>query len=648
MTATAFRPVEGAEPISNYRLERLLGKGGFGEVWRARAPGGFPVALKFLAADTAASERELRSLQMLQRIRDGHLLSLFGVWRIPGFFLLAMELADSTLLDRLNTCQHQGLPGVARAELLDWFQQAARGLDFLNEAQHVLVEGGRPVGIQHGDVKPQNLLLVGSLCKVGDFGLLRQLAVTTPQKTNSMTAAYAPPEVFGGHSSAHSDQYSLAVSWCQLRGGRLPFEGPALQIMAGHLYRPPDLSMLPQAEQAAVARALSKPPQERWPSCRQFVEALRATSAEVVPARRDNAEQFLPTIASASVPTISTPGADVPRGRGPLLSLLLVLLLGGTAAFLGLGGLFSDEGEERTDSAGQLPQQSGEKPQPGKPFINKVGMKFAWIEPGTFLMGSPDGTVPVGVPAEQERNKDEIPHKVTLTKGYHLGVHLVTQAQWETVMGKDANHSIFKGTDDDEKKKLPVDNVSWFDSVDFCIKLSEREARKPHYRLTNVSPNVDGSLKAAQVEIVAGGTGYRLPTEAEWEYACRAGTTTPFWWGATITTDQANYDGNYLYGKNGKTGAYRKKTTPVDEFKANPWGLRDMHGNLYQWCQDRYGTYPKEYIKDPQGPNKGGPRILRGGSWFTNPWRCRSAYRYKHAPGDCRGSHGCRLLLRLD
>ena len=140
---------------------------------------------------------------MLQRVRDGHLLSLFGVWQIPGFFLLAMELADGTLLDRLNACRRQNLSGIGRDELLDSFQQAARGIDFLNEPRHVLVEGGRVVGIQHGDVKPQNLLLVGSLCKVGDFGLLRQLTATASQKTNRMTVAYAPPEVFNGQPSAN-------------------------------------------------------------------------------------------------------------------------------------------------------------------------------------------------------------------------------------------------------------------------------------------------------------------------------------------------------------------------------------------------------------------------------------------------------------
>jgi formylglycine-generating enzyme required for sulfatase activity len=284
-----------------------------------------------------------------------------------------------------------------------------------------------------------------------------------------------------------------------------------------------------------------------------------------------------------------------------------------------------------------------------KEYRNSMGMIFVRIEPGTFLMGSPDGTTPAGMPREPYRDKDETPHRVTLTRGYHLGAYLVTQEQWEQVMGKAANRSWFKGKDDEEKKKLPVDNVTWFDCVEFCIKLSEKEQRKPRYRLTGVERNADGSIKAATVELLAGGTGYRLPTEAEWEYACRAGTGTPFWWGNSITTDQANYDGTSTYGRDGKKGEYRNKTTPVDQFKANPWGLHDMHGNLWQWCQDWYGEYPKDDIKDPQGSNSGPARVLRGGSWFEAPWNCRAAYRGRVAPSRrlCR-YFGCRLLLRLD
>jgi serine/threonine protein kinase len=376
MSAATFRPVEGAEPIPGYRLEALLGRGGFGEVWRAQAPGGFPVALKFLAIDAAGSERELRSLQMLQRVRDGHLLGLFGVWQLPGFFVLAMELADGTLMDRLNECRRRGLPGMPRDELLDYFQQAARGIDFLNEARHALVEGGQPAAIQHGDIKPQNLLLVGSLCKVGDFGLLRRLAATASQKTGSMTVAYAPPEVLDRKPSPRSDQYSLAVSWCQLRSGRLPFEGEPVQIMAGHLYRPPDLSMLPRGERPAVARALAKKPEERWPTCRAFVDALRSAAPEPLPAPPIEDEPSLPTIPSSSTPTLSPPKRGGLRLRARYWVPVLVLLLALSLLLLLQGSSESsddDKGKGGQDRVGQRPpkQQNGQLPEKHPPKEQK-------------------------------------------------------------------------------------------------------------------------------------------------------------------------------------------------------------------------------------------------------------------------------------
>ncbi len=139
----------------------------------------------------------------------------------------------------------------------------------------------------------------------------------------------------------------------------------------------------------------------------------------------------------------------------------------------------------------------------------------------------------------------------------------------------------------------------------------------------------------------------RLPTEAEWEHACRAGTTTPFHFGETISTDQANYNGNHTYGK-GTKGVYRKKTTPVGSFPANAWGLHDMAGNVWDWCQDWYGAYPKEDEKDPVGGIGGDARVLRGGSWYNNPRNCRSAYRNRNDPGNRNDNNGCRVLLCLD
>lgn len=237
---------------------------------------------------------------------------------------------------------------------------------------------------------------------------------------------------------------------------------------------------------------------------------------------------------------------------------------------------------------------------PPKLFTNSVGMKFTWIAPGSFMMGSPE--------KEEGRHKDEIEHKVTLSKGFFLGIYPVTQEQWQAVMGNNPSH--FKG-----EKTLPVENVSWEDCQEFCKRLREKD-KKP----------------------------YRLPTEAEWEYACRAGTTTPFSFGDTLSTEQANYNGEEVYGK-GKKGVYRAQTTPVGSFPANAWGLHDLHGNIWEWCQDRYGDYAPKEVVDPQGPSTGEARVVRGGARYNGPAFCRSAQRQWFLPG-YRGSYiGCRLCF---
>ncbi len=228
-----------------------------------------------------------------------------------------------------------------------------------------------------------------------------------------------------------------------------------------------------------------------------------------------------------------------------------------------------------------------------------VQMAFSFVPPGTFLMG---GTV----------NDWEKPvHKVTLTKGFFLGVHPVTQAQWQAVMGSRPSH--FK------KAKRPVEQVSWEDSQEFCKK-------------------VMAELKGGRVE---------LPTEAEWEWACRAGTTSEYHFGDVLNTDLANYNGQSSW--NGSPmGKNRKATKNVGLYPSNPWGLYDMHGNVWEWCSDWYGEYSAGDQTDPQGRSNGQYRVLRGGSWNDFPEYCRAAVRYWSEPAGRFINFGFRVCFRLD
>jgi formylglycine-generating enzyme required for sulfatase activity len=261
-----------------------------------------------------------------------------------------------------------------------------------------------------------------------------------------------------------------------------------------------------------------------------------------------------------------------------------------------------------------------------------VEMAFAWCPPGTFLMGSP--------PSEEERSDDETQHPVTLSKGFWLGVTPVTRGQfsrfvqatgYRTEAETDGGAHYWTGK---EWKQDP--NKNW---------------RAPGFVQTDEHPVVCVSWNdvVAVSDWVTKQSGHRcrLPTEAEWECACRAGSATPFHFGATISTEQASYDGNYTYS-GGKKGVYRKATTPVKSFPANAWGLYDMHGNVWEWCQDWYGPYPNSDIKDPQGADSGAARVLRGGSWYGFPRKCRAANRRRNAPGNRYDNFGCRVVLCLD
>jgi len=248
---------------------------------------------------------------------------------------------------------------------------------------------------------------------------------------------------------------------------------------------------------------------------------------------------------------------------------------------------------------------------------------FIKIESGTFSMGSPA--------SEPQRGDNESPqHQVTVS-AFYIGRDLVTQNDYQELMG--SNPSSFKGWN------MPVERVTWFDAVEYCNKLSQKEGLTPAY-------TISGTGNSRTVDWNKNANGYRLPTEAEWEYACRAGTTTPFSTGNNITTDQANYDGNYPYSNYGR-GQWREKTTNVGSFPANAWGVFDMHGNVFEWCWDWYGVYESGPQTDPAGAESGLYRVLRGGSWFDNGRYIRSANRNSSSPSLRSHSVGFRLARSM-
>ena len=250
----------------------------------------------------------------------------------------------------------------------------------------------------------------------------------------------------------------------------------------------------------------------------------------------------------------------------------------------------------------------------GQDFANSQGVLLKWIQPGTFQMGSTSGTDP-------DRNDDEVQHTVTLTRGFWLSDHEVTQAEYQAVMGNNPSH--FPGD-----LNRPVEMVTWNDAVSYCQKLTDRE-------------RAAGRITAQQA--------YRLPTEAEWEYAARAGTT-----GARYTVN--GYDVaeslDYIawYYGNSKYPGVGRETHPVKGKQPNAWGLYDMIGNVWEWCEDWYGDYPFSQlgggsVTDPTGPLTGAYRVTRGGSWYDGPRYCRSAKRYRISSVVEKGIYGFRPAL---
>ena len=276
-----------------------------------------------------------------------------------------------------------------------------------------------------------------------------------------------------------------------------------------------------------------------------------------------------------------------------------------------------------------LPQRiESVRPQSGEHWVDSgIGMRFRYIPAGSFEMGSPS--------SEPERSPDERQHRVTLTRGYWMGETEVTQAQWRAVMGTNPSH--FSSCGDN----CPVEQVSWFDAVAFANAMSRKVGLPECYQIEENAVSFEGPNC----------TGYRLPTEAEWEYAARATTLSPFSFGVCPAPREAVHLGNFqVSGKPKgfivkKTETLRRiSTVPVRTFAANNWGLYEVHGNVSEWVWDWYGWYLSGAVSDPTGPSGGSNRVFRGGSWGSHARGCRSAFRDGIDPGYRISRLGLRLV----
>jgi serine/threonine protein kinase len=296
----------GAEPSPGYKLRRVRGRGGFAEVWEAWAPSGPPVALKFIPVSNGSTTiREVRSMQAFLSLSHPYLVKTNAVWCLPGYIVINMELADATLLDLMLVYHNELGQHVDPTMLCLYLWQVSEALDFLNARHHNF--DGRRVGFQHGDVKPNNLLLIGDTAKLTDHGLATPTHGPNTPCPRQGTREYAAPEVFQGYYSDASDQFSLAVTYHVLRTGTFPFPPPPEQISRSFSRPPADLAMVTEPEQAPLLRALSAVPQDRWPSCRDFMAEMLAALKLKVTREGDGPYKVVKDATAASKP-----------GSGPL------------------------------------------------------------------------------------------------------------------------------------------------------------------------------------------------------------------------------------------------------------------------------------------------------------------------------------------
>ncbi len=370
----------GAQPIPGYRLIEPLGRGGFGEVWKCEAPGGLFKAVKFVPNPDdpdGAANQEREALQRVKTIRHPFILSLDRVEVVDGVLVIVMELADKSLYSLLGHYQGENLLGIPREELLGYLLEAAEALDWMN-FQH---------GLQHLDIKPHNLFLVSNHLKVADFGLVDRLSDVErshpTQRQGGITPLYVSPELLRGTVSRHCDQYSLAIVYQQLLTGTVPFWHQNMyQLMLLHMTAEPNLGTLSEEDRPIVARALAKRPEDRFPSCLDFLQALvcgQGEAKDTLPRRTSVVKKMVSALRAAEkaakeareAPAIpEDPAPSLPSGGGTFPTVPT-----------------NDDKAASTSPGGVLPRQ------PYLPRLDK-GVTPAWLRRGS----SPGAATCVSLP----------------------------------------------------------------------------------------------------------------------------------------------------------------------------------------------------------------------------------------------------------
>ena len=609
----------------DYEFVRELGRGGMGMVCLCRdlVASGRLMAVKtvpdILRHDDDAVAALTREYDNMYELRHDNIVSVRHLVKDDFRYYVVMDYAEGETLAAYLSNHRK--PGEAVA--LEVIRRIAAALDYAH---------GK--GMVHRDIKPGNVMVqidgndVKSV-KLLDFGLGLQIRKSFSRTTGQLTSgtpAYKSPEQWDprrfGKPSFNSDQYSLAAMAYEMLSGNYPFaEYDDMETFRVAVLNdaPERIDGIAEYMNDALRKALAKKPEDRFESCMAFVEAMEKKPQ------------------SASVAT-KTSGKTSKRW----IWIVAVVAVVGILALI--AGVSAEK--ERSSRGGESPlggesSHSGESShltvnsyQQGKDRVvelNGVKMVLKHIQAGMFTMGSPSSEEgrendeiqhrwirqdSWKIKSEEGRENDETQYRVTLTKDYWIGETEVTQEQYKAVMGRNPS-SFSKGG------KYPVENVSWTDAMAFCERLTKAERE-------------NGNLPE--------GYEYTLPTEAQWEYACRAGTTTPFSFGSTLNGDKANCDGNYPYGNVGK-GRYLECTAEVGSYAPNAWGLYDMHGNVWEWCRDWYGAYPTGAVSDPQGPSSGSYRVIRGGSWRRSASGCRSSDRNYNGPSGRYDYDGFRVAL---